>query len=137
VSWHKQNKEFEADGTPPDYNFSGSLIFASNKDFQQIVDEKGPGAVHIEAMMSRALVLDLRVHSRRALSLWINYICGEGKLFQKENVDLKLGALLLKWLHDHQTELREYSLRTVHKLCNATKIQGQEWKDIAEMTLLR
>ena len=139
VSWQKQNRELADDNVDPEYNFRGSIIFASNLDFQRVVDEKSNKFVpHMEALISRAYYMDLLVHTRRALSLWINYICTEGKMFEKEDVDAATGKVILAWLHDHQAVLREYSLRTVHKVCALTKLHGKSnWQTLAEGTLCR
>jgi hypothetical protein len=139
VSWAKQNREMANDGIDPEHVFNGSVIFASNKDFQRIVDEKSnASAVHMEALISRAYYMDLLVHTRRALSLWINYICTEGKMFDKEDVDPKTGKEILAWLQTNRDNLREYSLRTVHKMCALTKIHGRTtWQDKAVKNLCR
>ena len=139
VSWQKQNNTLVNDGVDPEYEYKGSLIFASNQDFQRIVDESANKyAPHMAALISRAYYMDLLVHTRRALSLWINYICTEGKMFAKEDISDALGKEILVWLHDHQVSLREYSLRTVHKICALTKLHGRsKWGTLAEGTLCR
>jgi hypothetical protein len=139
LSWRKQNKELANDNIDNVYPFKGSVIFASNQDFQRIVDENANKmAPHMAALISRAYYMDLLVHDRRSLSLWINYICTEGKMFEKENVDAKTGEQILTWLHDHQADLREYSLRTVHKMCTLTKLHGRTaWTEKAKGTLCR
>ncbi len=81
--------------------------------------------------------MDLMVHSRRALSLWINHVCWEERMFDIEEVDKKVGVKLLAWLHGNQNTLREYSLRTVHKLCVLSKMHVKSWELTANMTLLR
>lgn len=118
------------------FQYEGSVIFLSNLNFQENVDaQRGKNWEHMEALISRALYLDLRVHNRRAISLWVNYVCTEGKMFEVEGVTPEMGDRLLKWLHTNQSQLREYSLRTVHKLCNLSK--GENWEGAAQYTLLR
>ena len=140
VSWRKQTKSLIEDNIDNDYDFKGSIIFASNYDFQRMVDERNSKfATHMEALISRTYYVDLLVHDRRALSLWINHVCIVGKMFAKEDVDEKTGKVMLEWLHENQSKLREYSLRTVHKLCGLSRIYKTEerWKAKALETLCR
>lgn len=138
---HRTNSEFltDAAGAPIEKEtvYEGSVIVLSNIDFQENVDTgRGRGVEHMEALISRSLYLDLRAMSRRAISLWINYICTEGKMFEMEHIDPTLGTAMLKWLHGNQGNLREYSLRTVHKLCNLAKM-GPNWASAGLYTLCR
>lgn len=139
LNW-RTNSEFlvddqgEVDRT---FEYEGSVIFLSNINFQENVDaQRGRNWEHMEALISRSLYLDLRVHNRRAISLWITHVCTEGKMFELEGVPEADGKILLKWLHTEQSKLREFSLRTVHKLCNLWKM-GSEWESAARYTLLR
>lgn len=135
LSW-RSNSEFLED-VDQVFEYKGSVVFLSNINFQEFVDAgRGKNVEHMEALISRSLYLDLLVHNRRAISLWINYICTVGKMFEKEGVEVKVGTMLLKWLHKEQGHLREYSLRTVHKLCNLHKM-GINWESAAKFTLCR
>lgn len=139
LNW-RTNSEFlidEAGEVDRTFQYEGSVIFLSNIDFQTNVDaQKGRNWEHMEALISRSLYLDLRVHNRRSISLWINHVCTDGKMFEMEGVGAEEGKTLLKWLHTNQSHLREYSLRTVHKLCNLHKM-GSDWEPAARYTLCR
>jgi hypothetical protein len=135
LNW-RTNSEFLQD-VDTYFEYQGSLIILSNVDFQAYVDAgRGRNVAHMEALISRTLYLDLKIHHRRAISLWINHVCTEGHMFEQHGIDAKTGKQVLEWLHEHHGDLREYSLRTVVKLCGLTKI-GTNWQNAAKYTVLR
>lgn len=137
VSWLKDSSTLREDEVPQTYDFQGSFIFISNIDFQRYIDTGGNKyVVHFEALMSRSLYLDLRVHDRQAISLWVEHVATHGKMFAKENVSEAVGKDILAFLKKNRDDLREYSLRTAVKLCGLAK-SHHDWKDMAQVLLCR
>ena len=137
VSWMKDSSTLREDDVPQTYDFQGSFIFISNIDFQRYIDTGGNKyVVHFEALMSRSLYLDLRVHDRQAISLWVEHVATHGKMFLKENVSEAVGRDILAFLKSNRDDLREYSLRTAVKLCGLAK-SHHDWKDMAQVLLCR
>lgn len=137
VSWLKDSSSLREDDVPQTYDFQGSFIFISNIDFQRYIDTGGNKyVVHFEALMSRSLYLDLRVHDRQAISLWVEHVATHGKMFQKEHVSDTVGRDILDFLKTNRDDLREYSLRTAVKLCGLAK-SHHDWKDMAQVLLCR
>lgn len=137
VSWLKDSSTLREDDVPQTYDFQGSFIFISNIDFQRYIDTGGNKyVVHFEALMSRSLYLDLRVHDRQAISLWVEHVATHGKMFLKENVSEAVGKDILAFLKKNRDDLREYSLRTAVKLCGLAK-SHHDWKDMAQVLLCR
>lgn len=141
----RSNSEFLMleDGTEVEreFEFNGAVIMLSNKDFQREIDQqRGKNWEHMEALVSRGYLLDLRVHSRREISIWIKYVVWEGEMFKKENITDELGHIIVDWLEKNRNKLREYSLRTVKKLCDLVR-HANGWTpevvEDAESTLLR
>ena len=137
VSWMKDSSSLREDDVPQTYDFQGSFIFISNIDFQRYIDTgHNKYVVHFEALMSRSLYLDLRVHDRQAISLWVEHVATHGKMFAKEHVSEAVGRDILAFLKKNRDDLREYSLRTAVKLCGLAK-SHHDWKDMAQVLLCR
>ena len=114
------------------------MIFISNLDFQKFVDEgKNKYAQHFEALMSRSLYLDLRLHTRAELGVWVNHIAKAGKIFDRENVPATLAPQILHFLDANRETVRELSIRTLMKLCQMAKSQPNSWERMARVLLLR
>lgn len=138
VHWLKESQALKDDDVPQSYDFHGSFIFISNLDFQRYVDLGGNKYVpHFQALMSRSLYLDLQLHDRQAISLWVNHIATEGKLFAREGIRQEVGEKILEFINIHRDELRELSLRTLMKACALAKSHSREWERMAKVLLIR
>lgn len=143
VSWFKESQYLKASGeetedVPKRYRFEGSIIILSNINFQAIIDEdRHRIAPHIEALRGRSLYLDLKLHERRALGLWVMHIANEGKMFQKAGLDKAQAALATRFLQSNLDTVRDLQLRTVTKLAGLIKGHPDAWEKYARLTLLR
>jgi hypothetical protein len=137
VSWMKESNALIADDVPQSFEFSGAMIFISNLDFQRFVDEgKNKYAQHFEALMSRSLYLDLRLHSRNELGVWIEHVAHAGNIFRREGLSEVQGKSVLTFLRKHRDDLRELSLRTLLKAAQLVKTQNN-WESMARVLLLK
>lgn len=138
ISYYKEAQELKNEDIPKQFSFNGSMIFISNLDFQTFVDQgKNKYAVHFEALMNRSLYLDLRLHSRQEIGVWVNHIAESARLFDIENVPQHQRKPILDFLTEHRENLREFSIRTLKKLCSFAKMEPIRWKDDARVLLLR
>jgi hypothetical protein len=138
VSYMKEAQQLKEAEIPKSFEFDGAMIFISNLDFQKFVDEgKNKYSQHFEALMSRSLYLDLRLHTRAELGVWVNHIAKAGKIFERENVPAVLVPQILSFLDANRESLRELSIRTLMKLCQMAKSQPSSWERMARVLLLR
>jgi hypothetical protein len=138
VSYMKEAPQLKEEDIPQQFEYNGAMIFISNLDFQTFVDEgKNKYAQHFEALMSRSLYLDLRLHSRDELGVWVNHIASSGRIFDREDVPEELRAPILNFLQSHRYELRELSIRTLMKLCGLAKDNPARWDTIARVLLCK
>lgn len=138
VSWLKESLTLAEEDIPQTYEFNGAIIFISNLDFQTFVDEgKNKYAQHFEALMSRSLYLDLRLHNRNELGVWVNHIAKHGKIFEREEIDAPTGAAILRFIDTNRSKLRELSIRTLLKTCQLAKTNPTDWERIAKVLLTK
>ena len=138
VSWMKESPALIEDDIPRSYEFEGSVIFISNLDFQKFVDDgKNKYAPHMEALMSRSMYLDLRLHNRNVIGVWVEYIATTGKIFERENVPSHMIPSIKSFLTDYRDNLRELSIRTLLKLCQLSKSNPNDWQGMARVLLTR
>lgn len=122
------------DGVPNSFEFFGSIIFISNKDFNKM---KGSASVgkHIEALMSRSLFLDMGISSTREKLIRIKQVAVDGGLLAENGVtDLDMQEEIMHWMDENSERFRELSLRTLVHLATICKMRN--WKAIARQTLL-
>ena len=138
VSYLKEAPQLKEEDIPQSFEFNGAMIFISNLDFQTFVDEgKNKYAQHFEALMSRSLYLDLRLHNRNELGVWVNHIAQDGRIFDREDVPQNLRAPILSFIATHRDTLRELSIRTLMKLCGLAKNEPSRWESIGRVLLCK
>ncbi len=138
VSYMKEAPQLRENDIPQSFEFNGAMIFISNLDFQTFVDEgKNKYAQHFEALMSRSLYLDLRLHNRNELGVWVEHIASSGRIFDREDVPQNLRTPILSFLKVHRDSLRELSIRTLMKLCGLAKDNPTRWESIARVLLTK
>ena len=138
VSYMKEAIQLREADIPKSFEFNGAMIFISNLDFQTFVDEgRNKYAAHFEALMSRSLYLDLRLHNRNELSVWVNHIAESGRIFDRENVPASVRPAVLSFLSTNRDSLRELSVRTLLKTCQLAKDNPKNWESIARVLLTK
>ncbi len=138
VSYRKEAHQLKEQDVPQEFEFNGAMIFISNVDFQRFVDEgKNKFAAHMGALMSRSLYLDLQIHDRNSLGVWVAHIAGTGRIFDREDVPNYLRQPILNFLRENRESLRELSIRTLMKLCGLAKENPARWESIARVLLTR
>lgn len=137
VSWLKESAALKEDDIPQSFEFDGSMIFISNLDWQKFVDQgKNKYAAHFEALMSRSLYLDLRLHDKNELGVWVEHVATNGRMFQKEGLTMEQAQAVSSFMKKHRDQLRELSLRTVLKLSQLVKTH-HNWENMARILLLK
>lgn len=138
VSYRKEAHQLRENDIPQQFEYNGGMIFISNVDFQRFVDEgKNKFAAHMGALMNRSLYLDLQIHDRNALGVWVAHIAESGRIFDREDVPQNLRQPILNFLRDNREELRTLSIRTLMQLCGIAKGNPVRWESIARVLLTR
>jgi hypothetical protein len=137
VSYRKEANALIQNDIPQSFKFQGAMLFISNLDFQKYVDEgKNKYAQHFEAIMSRSLYLDLRIHTKQELNVWIQHIVKHAKILRAQGLTAEQEATALAFLNKHKDNLRELSLRTVLKVSQLMR-SHRDWESIATKLLCR
>jgi len=137
VSWLKESQALISEDIPQSFEFNGAMIFISNLDFQKFVDEgRNKYSQHFEALMSRSMYLDLRLHSRNELGVWIEHVAHAGQIFRREGLTDEQGKAVLSFLRTNRENLRELSLRTLLKTSQLVKT-NTNWERMARILLTK
>lgn len=138
VSWLKDSATLRQDEVPQSYKFHGSFIFLTNIDMAFHAEaNKNKYAPHFQALISRSLYLDLKLHSRQAIALWVNHIATEGGMLESEGVPQTLQDRILSFVQKERDNFRELSLRTILKIIQLAKTNPAEWEMMARVLLCR
>ena len=133
LSWRSESRVLKNEGIPDKFEFKGSIIFITNLKFDKV---RGKIGHHLEAVMSRCHYIDLTIDTFRDKFLRCRQIVQDGMLQQYCFTQAEQNELL-DYIYDNRTKLREISLRTVLKIADLKKMNGNKWKRYAETTCMR
>ena len=139
VNWFTDHSKFKGeDALPKEFVYSGSMIFLTNKNFQDYVDSGyGRYVEHMSALLSRSIYLDLKMHSRREVLIWIRHLVERNKILQQAGCSAGQERDALEWLTQNVSDLRELSIRTALKLGKFMLMNNTNWTRLAEITLIK
>lgn len=118
ISW---NADFKDEDLPRSFNFTGSIIFISNMD-QDNIDQ---------AIRSRSMMIDLSMDNDQKIKR-MEFITTQAEFMPEFEMAYKKDAIDL--IKELKSTAKEISLRT---LISVTKIRAtnKDWKDLAEYIL--
>jgi len=143
IGWHTESNALKEDGEqvyPNSFDYEGSVIFITNVDFQSTIDNGKQKKIvpHLEALMSRSLYLDLKVHSLRALSVWVDYLVNSKNILVNGfGLNKTQQRAATNWMRTNATGMRTFSIRDALKIAQMIKSDPKGWERSAEMLLLK
>lgn len=139
VSWHTDHSMFRGeDALPHDFIYRGSMVFLTNKDFQRYIDlNAGRYVEHMEALMSRSIYLDLKIHTRRETCLWVKSVVMKNHVLVQLGLTRDQEIEAIDWLVKNLNQLREISIRTALKLGKMMLMDSKGWTRPARVALLK
>lgn len=144
VSWCKQNKSLAEAGVESQFEYEGSVIVISNANMAAVADGTTKRAGHMDAVLSRAIGIDLGINSKRALALRVNdMITAKGMLaqtFARAGMGHKVDegtAEIAAFIAKHAESFRSLTLREAAKIADMyLACEGKAgWTTMARLSL--
>lgn len=136
ISWLTE-KEFVSDEDgetiPKTFDYEGSIIFITNKDFDSIIRKDSKLSPHLDALISRSLYINLGVNTDRELLLWIKQMFNDGMMKQKGFSQEEEDAIC-DFMVENRHKLRELSLRMAEKIGIIYQANPEGWKEMVSIT---
>lgn len=139
VNWMTDHPRFKGENAlPKEFTFAGAMVFLTNKNFQEYIDaNSGKYVEHMNALMSRSIYLDLKMHTRREVALWTRHLVTRNGILRQIGLTEEQEKMLVDWVVSKQNDLRELSIRTAIKLGRLFKMKQDDWERTAQILLLR
>jgi hypothetical protein len=115
IYWNSDSAMLRREGVPDMFDFKGACIFITNLQFSNLKSKKLQD--HLEALQSRCHFLDLTLNTMRDRFLRIKQIYRKGELFADYDFDQAQGDMVIEFMEQNQTRLREMSLRMALEDC--------------------
>lgn len=126
--------EEEGEPLPKSFEFHGSIIFITNRNFDNDIARGHRYAPHMEAMISRSHYVDLAMHTVRDYMMQIKRVV-EGGLLKNMGLSDEQQEEVMNFIQNNNTRLRELSLRIVLKVA-AIRLRNADhrWEKTARVT---
>ena len=135
VCWAKESRALENEGVPRSFEFKGAVLFITNIDFAREISKQNKMAPHYEALLSRSLYVDLRIHSKTEVLVRINQVVFEEEFLDDNGITKRQATEMMTWLKANMLDLRVLSIRTVIQMAAFIKTDSH-WQDMSECLLL-
>jgi hypothetical protein len=137
ICWNSDSRLLREEGIPNTFNFNGSAIFITNLKFGNLKSKKLQD--HLEALQSRCHFLDLTIDGDRDKMLRIKQVHrdADGGLFSDYDFTEEQSQMVIDFMWDNHTKLREVSLRMCLKIADLVKISPNNWKNLARTTCMK
>lgn len=134
ISWRKASSWLSNDeqNIPTSFDFRGGVIFITNLDFEEKIQQETKMSPHYEALMSRSLYLDLTLKTAMDKYIRIKDIF-PNKMAKVEGLKTHEVDEILIFIKDNKDDFIELSLRTVKHISQLYKF-GSDWKEIVKLT---
>jgi hypothetical protein len=134
IHWNTDSSKLRNEGVPGSFEFKAGAIFITNIKFDHVKSKKLQD--HLAALESRCHYIDLQMDTEREKVLRIKQIVKDGML---ESYEFKNGEQdeVIDFIDDQKKKLRELSLRTVLKIADLRKSFPKNWKEMAEVTVMK
>jgi hypothetical protein len=137
IFWNSDSSLLRREGIPDSFEFKGGVIFITNLNFANVRSKKLQD--HLEALQSRCHYLDLTINNERDAMLRIRQVHrdADGGLFSEYGFENDRCELILGFMWDNRTVLREVSLRMALKIADLVKISPENWRTLARATVCK
>ena len=141
ISWNSDSNFLRRDGIPDTFDFNGSIIFITNMDFQNCPSKKLQP--HLDALQSRCHYLDLSIKDERDRMLRIKQVHRDAQKFDNDGLFVGYdfqnneSAMIMDYMWNNRSNLREISLRMALKIADLVKITPERWQALAQSTVMR
>ena len=135
IYWNSDSAMLRREGVPDMFDFKGACIFITNLQFSNLKSKKLQD--HLEALQSRCHFLDLTLNTMRDKFLRIKQIYLKGELFADYDFDQAQGDMVIEFMEQNQTRLREMSLRMALKIADLTRVSSDNWRALAATTCMK
>jgi len=134
ISWNTDSSMLRREGVPDRFEFKGGAIFITNIKFENVRSKKLQD--HLAALESRCHYIDLQMDTDREKVLRIKQIVTDGMLDSYEFEDIQKDEVV-DFVDSNRSRLRELSLRTVLKVADLRKSFPNNWKAMADVTVMK
>ncbi len=117
IGWGSEKEFLDSDNEqiPRYFDYEGSIIFLTNLKIRELIESGNKNSVHLSAIESRSLVLDLKINSKREYLIKIKQTI-KGGMLQNQGFNIDEEQEILEFFEQNIDSFQEISLRMIEKI---------------------
>ncbi|QOI66575.1 thioredoxin [Erwinia phage FBB1] len=137
VCWSTASSFLEEKKIPNAFEFEGTVVFITNVDIDRELERGSKLSPHINALVSRSVYLDLCVHTNEQIMIRVEDVVMTTDMLQKRGLANSEVIEVIDFMKANVARLRNVSLRTALYIADFVVTDRKNWKEIAEVTMLK
>ena len=137
ISWRKMNSYMKENDIPQSFEFSGSVVFCTNIDFEIEIGRGSRMTPHYQALVDRSLYLSLTLRTVEDYLERINQVCITDGIFQKAGLSEEDAEDTMRFVRDHAEAFYTLSIRSALQVAMCRIMSPEHWKDDVRATKMR
>ena len=137
ISWRKRASWLEDLDIPDSFEFKGSIVFATNIDFEAQMQKGSKMSVHYKALMDRSLYLSLTLRSIEDYLVRIHQVCIDEGHFEKRGLDIYDALDTMTFIRSNANRFYTLSIRSALQVVTCRILDPVNWEDDVKATKLR
>ncbi|ARB05883.1 hypothetical protein fHeYen901_110 [Yersinia phage fHe-Yen9-01] len=137
VCWSTASSYLADAGIPTEFDFEATIVFITNVNIDRELERGSKLSPHLNALISRSVYLDLGVHTNEEIMSRVEDVVMTTDMLQKRGLSNSETIEALQWMQLNVNRLRNVSLRTALYVADFISTDRHNWKEIAEVTMLK
>lgn len=137
ISYYKDSRILREEGIPNAFDYRGSIIFITNKNFDS--NRASKIQPHLDAFLSRSHFIDLTIDTVRDKMLRVKQVHrdSDGGLFLDYRFRNDEDQMIFDYMWENRDRLHEVSMRMALKIADLFKVSNTRWRTLADTTVLK
>lgn len=136
ITYQSCSTELRSAGIPNEFEFKGKVIFITNRDLNKMRLGNSNLVPHINALLSRAVFIDLEIHDNESIMVHIENVIKSTDILSNLGLNKTAQNAVLEFLMVNYDSLINPSLRTPVQLSGLYLRYPDTWTTLAEKAFL-
>lgn len=137
VSWRKRASWLEDLDIPDSFEFTGSIVFCTNIDFETEIARGSKLSVHYRALIDRSLYLCLTLRNRADYIERIKQVCIDEGQFVRRGLTADEAQDTMGFIIENAERFYTLSIRSAIQVAQCRLMDPEHWQDDVRATKMR
>ena len=137
ISWRKNASWLKDNDIPNSFEFTGSVVFCTNIDFEAEINRGSKMSVHYQALVDQSLYLCLTLRSVEDYLVRIEQVVIDELQFEKRGLTPETAAKTMTYIRENASRFYTLSIRSALQVAACRLMDEENWQDDVAATKMR